>query len=209
MREEYKRAELSEANCQTNPFQQFSAWFEIAQVADLKEPNAMALATATPDGKPSCRIVLLKEFSEAGFVFYTNYGSRKGQEIKTNPFCALTFWWAELERQVRIEGRAEPVSRAQTEAYFQRRPKGSRLGALASHQSQVLPSRQPLRDRLLELEAQYAGTDNIPVPETWGGYCVVPYSMEFWQGRPNRLHDRLRYRKEDGTKDWILERLAP
>ncbi|HEX4163921.1 MAG TPA: pyridoxamine 5'-phosphate oxidase, partial [Bryobacteraceae bacterium] len=194
MREDYRRAELDEANCQTNPFEQFELWLHEAQIADLKEPNAMCLATATADGRPSGRIVLLKEFSQAGFVFYTSYTSRKGQEIETNPYCALTFLWAELERQVRVEGKALPVSREQTEAYFKRRPKGSRLGALVSNQSQVLPSRKPLQDRLAELEMRYAATDDVPVPEYWGGYRVVPDSVEFWQGRMNRLHDRLRYR---------------
>ncbi len=209
LREDYRRAELDEAHCETNPFRQFDLWFREAQAADLKEPNAMSLASATPDGKPSCRIVLLKDLSDTGFTFYTSYTSRKGQEFKTNPFCALTFLWAELERQVRIEGKVEPVSRQQTEAYFKRRPKGSRLGALVSNQSQVLPSREPLQERLAELEARYAETDDIPVPDYWGGYCVVPYTMEFWQGRPNRLHDRLLYRKEEGTGDWKIERLSP
>ncbi|HEX4170374.1 MAG TPA: pyridoxamine 5'-phosphate oxidase, partial [Bryobacteraceae bacterium] len=209
MREDYRRAELDEANCQTNPFEQFELWLHEAQIADLKEPNAMCLATATADGRPSNRIVLLKEFSEAGFVFYTSYTSRKGQEIKTNPYCALTFLWAELERQVRVEGKALPVPREQTEAYFKRRPKGSRLGALVSNQSQVLPSRKPLQDRLSELEMRYAATEDVPVPEYWGGYRVVPDSVEFWQGRTNRLHDRLRYRRDARSGNWTIERLSP
>ena len=208
LREDYRRAELGEENCETNPFRQFEKWFREAQVVDLKEPNAMSLATATADGKPSARIVLLKEFSEAGFVFYTSYSSRKGKELGTNPFCALVFYWAELERQVRVEGRIEKVSREQTEAYFRRRPRGSRLGALVSNQSEVLSGRQPLEQRLKELEAVYRDREEIPTPEYWGGYCVMPSSLEFWQGRSNRLHDRLLYRRK-GEAEWQLERLSP
>jgi pyridoxamine 5'-phosphate oxidase len=201
-------AELNETNCHTNPIQQFQAWFRDAQAADLKEPNAMALATATPDGKPSGRIVLLKEVSEFGFVFYTNYHSRKGRELETNPNCALTFYWAELERQVRVDGRAQTVSREKSEAYFRGRPKGSRLGALASAQSEILPSREPLETRLAELEATFSDTDNVPLPEHWGGYCVRPDTIEFWQGRTNRLHDRIRYQRK-GEEEWLIERLSP
>ena len=151
---------------------------------------------------------MLKELNEFGFVFYTNYTSRKGQEIKTNPFVALTFYWAELERQVRVEGRVERVAREKSEAYFRTRPKGSRLGALASHQSERLPSREPLERRLHELEQQYADTDHVPAPEWWGGYCVLPEAIEFWQGRTNRLHDRLVYRRK-GESEWIVERISP
>jgi pyridoxamine 5'-phosphate oxidase len=208
LRADYRLAELDEAHCETNPIEQFEKWFVEAQVADLKEPNAMCLATATRDGRPSSRIVLLKEVGELGFVFYTNYESRKGQEIKTNPRCALTFYWAELERQVRVEGRAETVSREKTAAYFRTRPKGSRLGALVSRQSAVLPNREPLERRLEELEAEYQGSDDIPVPEHWGGYAVRPETIEFWQGRTNRLHDRIRYRI-NGEGGWVVERLSP
>jgi pyridoxamine 5'-phosphate oxidase len=208
LRADYRLAELNETNCETNPIRQFEIWFKDAQVADLKEPNAMSLATATPDGRPSGRIVLLKEAGEFGFVFYTNYHSRKGRELETNPHCALTFYWAELERQVRVEGRAEPVSREKSESYFQGRPKGSRLGALASAQSEVVPGRELLELRLAELEATYKGTDNVPLPEYWGGYCVRPETIEFWQGRPNRLHDRIRYQRK-GESHWIIERLSP
>ncbi len=208
LRQDYRLAEFTEANCQTNPIAQFNQWFGEAQAADLKEPNAMSLATATPHGKPSNRIVLLKEVSENGFVFYTSYTSRKGRELKENPLCALTFLWAELERQVRVEGRAEKVSREKSESYFRRRPKGSRLGALVSNQSTVLASRQPLLDGLLRLEAKYAHTDDVPTPDYWGGYCVIPYIIEFWQGRTNRLHDRLLYTREEGD-DWRIERLSP
>ncbi len=208
LREDYRRAEFNEASCETNPIGQFITWFNEAKAADLKEPNAMSLATATRDGKPSSRIVLLKEVIDNGFVFYTNYTSRKGKELETNPFCALTFLWAELERQVRVEGIVERVSREKSEAYFKGRPKGSRLGALVSDQSQVLPNRDPLIAKLKEVEALYAETDDVPTPEYWGGYCVAPYSIEFWQGRTNRLHDRLLFRKGDAG-NWILERLSP
>ncbi len=208
LREDYRLAEFDERNCETNPIAQFNRWFSQAKAADLKEPNAMSLATATLDGRPSNRIVLLKEVSDVGFVFYTSYSSRKGRELETNQFCALTFLWAELERQVRVEGRAERVSREESEKYFRGRPKGSRLGALVSNQSTVLPNRQPLVDGLLELEAKYAHTDEVPTPEYWGGYRVVPYTIEFWQGRSNRLHDRLRYTKQAGG-NWQIERLSP
>jgi len=208
LRENYGLGELSEQNCEANPIVQFEQWMKDAQRAELKEPNAMVLATATPDGRPSARVVLLKEVSDLGFVFYTNYSSRKARELETNPFAALTFYWPELERQVRVEGEVHRVPRQQSEAYFRIRPKGSRLGAWASHQSQVLPSRALLEARLKELDAGYADTDDIPVPEFWGGYSLLPGTIEFWQGRPNRLHDRLRYRKE-AQNGWILERLSP
>ncbi|MFL6351352.1 MAG: pyridoxamine 5'-phosphate oxidase [Bryobacteraceae bacterium] len=208
LRENYGRGELTEQNCETNPIVQFERWMKDAQHADSKEPNAMVLATVTREGRPSARVVLLKEVSDLGFVFYTNYSSRKAGQLETNPFAALTFYWPELERQVRAEGEVRRVPRQQSEAYFRTRPKGSQLGAWASHQSEVLPSRQPLEARLKELEDAYADQGDIPVPEFWGGYCLVPDAIEFWQGRPNRLHDRLRYRK-DGVSGWILERLSP
>ncbi len=207
LREDYRRAGFGEGNCETNPFAQFAKWFTEAQSAHLKEPNAMSLATATLEGRPSNRIVLLKEVSEGGFVFYTSYASRKGRELASNPFCALTFLWAELERQVRIEGRAEKVSREKSELYFKGRPKGSRLGALASNQSEILSGREPLVEKLAWLEARYAGVEDIPTPEHWGGYCVVPYAIEFWQGRTNRLHDRLLYSRSGNG--WRIERLSP
>jgi len=208
MREEYHWGRLSESSCETNPIVQFENWFKDAQAADLKHANAMILATATANGRPSGRVVLLKEVSEIGFVFYTNYASRKACELETNPRAALTFYWAELERQVRVEGSVQRVPRSQTETYFATRPKGSRLGAWASHQSQPLASRQPLERRMVELEQQYAETDDVPVPEFWGGYCLAPDAIEFWEGRPNRLHDRLLYRRniESG---WTIQRLSP
>jgi pyridoxamine 5'-phosphate oxidase len=207
LREDYRRGGLDERNCDSNPIAQFEAWLKEAQAADLKEPNAMTLATATPQGRPSARVVLLKEVSEAGFVFYTNYGSRKGEELKTNPFAALSFYWTELERQVRVEGRVEIVDREISEKYFRSRPKGSRLGAWVSHQSKAVNSRAVIEARLKTLEAEYPG-DDVPLPPDWGGYRVVPETIEFWQGRPNRLHDRLLY-KRNSENDWTLERLWP
>jgi pyridoxamine 5'-phosphate oxidase len=208
LREEYRRGGLGDEDYETNPIALFARWIREAQLAQLKEPNAMTLSTVGVTGRPSGRIVLLKEVSENGFVFYTNYASRKGQEIETNPFVGLTFYWAELERQVRVEGTARKVSKEKSEDYFRTRPKGSRLGALVSRQSETLPSRAPLEERLRELERKYAGTDDIPMPEYWGGYCVVPEAIEFWQGRTNRLHDRLLYRR-NGEASWFAERLSP
>ncbi len=208
LREEYKRGALDEVNCDPNPTRQFRQWMSEAQAAQLKEPNAMTLATATPDGRPSGRIVLLKEVLGDGFVFYTNYTSRKGYEIDRNPYVALTFYWAELERQVRVEGRITKVAREKSEKYFAGRPKGSRLGALVSHQSEVLPSRKPLEAKLEQLQLQYADTDHVPAPDWWGGYCVTPDAVEFWQGRENRLHDRLLYRRTN-EGGWAIERLSP
>jgi pyridoxamine 5'-phosphate oxidase len=207
LREEYRLGELTQASCDSNPIVQFESWMKQAQAADLKEPNAMTLSTATPDGQPSARIVLLKEVSENGFVFYTNYESRKGQELAANPHAALTFYWIELERQVRIEGTVTRVSREQSEAYFRLRPRKSRLGAVVSDQSSVIPSRRFLEERMAELEIRYANTNDIPRPEHWGGYCVNPDVVEFWQGRPSRLHDRIRYTRH--VENWAIERLSP
>ncbi len=207
LREEYRLAELNEANCASNPIAQFQEWFEAAQAAALKEPNAMTLATATIDGRPSARIVLLKEVADGCFVFYTNYESRKGQELRANPRCALTFYWAELERQVRVEGHAARVSPEKSEEYFGTRPRGSRLAAWVSRQSNELPSREPLEKALTEFERKYTIEDTIPMPKYWGGYSVAPQVIEFWQGRTNRLHDRIVYRRS--RDQWLKIRLSP
>jgi pyridoxamine 5'-phosphate oxidase len=208
LRENYTRGGLDERAVDPNPIVQFESWFQQALAADLPEPNAMTLATATRDGKPSARIVLLKEVSESGFVFYTNYMSRKGRDLEANPWAALIFYWADLERQVRIEGDVARLPRSQSESYFQSRPKGSRLGAWVSRQSRPVESRAQLEIRLKDLEARYFNSDFVPAPEFWGGYLVQPIVIEFWQGRPNRLHDRIEYRRK-GESDWQIQRLAP
>ncbi len=206
-RENYGPGGLDEADCDSNPIVQFERWFGEAQTSACKEVNAMTLATATADGKPSARVVLLKEVSELGFVFYTNYGSRKAQELKTNPFAALTFYWGELARQVRLEGSVEMVSRDESADYFRTRPRGSQLGAWVSHQSNTVNSRADIEMRLAELDGLYAGRE-VPAPEFWGGFRLSPATFEFWQGRPNRLHDRLLYRRK-GENEWGIERLWP
>jgi pyridoxamine 5'-phosphate oxidase len=208
IREEYRLAELSERNCETNPIVQFERWMKEAQAAHLKEPNAMTLSTATADGRPAGRVLLLKEVSELGFVFYTSYTSRKARELERNPFAALTFYWPELERQVRVEGRTSRVAREKSEAYFRTRPRGSQLGAWASHQSEVISGREKLELALKEAEATYFESEDVPIPQFWGGYSLFPDSIEFWQGRPNRLHDRLRYRRKDES-GWEIDRLSP
>jgi pyridoxamine 5'-phosphate oxidase len=202
----YTRAQLTEADVDPDPMRQFQLWFEQALAADILEPNAMTLATATKDGIPSARIVLLKGVSDRGFVFFTNYESHKGQELAENPHAALVFLWKALERQVRIEGTVEKVSDAETVAYFHSRPRESQLGAWVSDQSQVIANREVLEQRLAELSQKYQNQE-IPRPPHWGGYYLIPHTIEFWQGRPSRLHDRLRYRLDN--HHWIIERLAP
>jgi pyridoxamine 5'-phosphate oxidase len=206
MRSEYTREGLSEADVDADPVVQFGRWFEEANSAGLLEPTAMTLATSTPDGGPSARMVLLRGFDQRGFVFYTNYESRKGAELAANPRAALVFWWGELERQVRIEGRVERTTREESEAYFHSRPPGSQLSAAASPQSQVIDGRAVLERRVAAL-ATSQQDGQVPLPPFWGGFRVAPEVVEFWQGRPNRLHDRLRYtRAGDG---WWIQRLAP
>ncbi len=207
LRVEYTRATLLESEADPDPFRQFLGWFDDALASGVPEPNAMTLATADEHGRPSARIVLLKGFDERGFAFFTNYESRKGHEMKVNPFASLVFFWPELERQVRIDGRVERVSDAESDAYFHSRPAGARLGAWASEQSTVVPDRSLLEARLRELEQKHPDGE-IPRPPHWGGFRVVPDMIEFWQGRPNRLHDRLCYRLQpDGG--WRFVRLAP
>ena len=207
LRQEYTRGGLDEADLAPDPIAQFTAWFVEAQAAAVPEPTAMTLATATADGQPSARIVLLKQVDDRGFVFYTNYDSQKGRELAENPRAALTFYWPQLERQVRIVGTVAPVSRDESRAYFETRPLGSRLGASLSRQSQPIPNRAVLEAEFARLQAEYAD-GNVPLPDFWGGYRVTPIAIEFWQGRPSRLQDRLRYtRQPDGT--WTIERLSP
>jgi pyridoxamine 5'-phosphate oxidase len=207
LRQNYTRAGLIEADAEIDPFQQFQTWFQAALSAQLLEPNAMTLATTTAKGLPSARIVLLKDFDVRGFVFYTNYESLKAQQLSENPHAALVFWWGELERQIRIEGRVEKVSPDESDRYFHSRPIGSQIGAWASNQGQVVASRDILENKQSELEKEYQNKE-IPRPSHWGGFRVVPLVIEFWQGRPSRLHDRLRYSLQaDGS--WLRERLAP
>jgi pyridoxamine 5'-phosphate oxidase len=205
LRIEYDVGGLSGGDLAADPLSQFQAWFDQALAAQVPEPNAMTLATTGPGGRPSARVVLLKGL-DSGFVFFTNYASRKGGELEALPYAALVFYWHLQHRQVRVEGRVERVSEAESDAYYASRPQGSRLGAWASEQSRAIASRAALEQRFLELEQAYAGAD-IPRPPHWGGYRVVPDVVEFWQGRPSRLHDRLCYRLAD--QGWLIERLAP
>ncbi len=205
IRKSYTASALNETDVAANPIDQFQNWLDEALKSELLEPTAMNLATASPEGKPSSRMVLLKDVREDGFVFYSNYKSRKGQNLKENPYAALSFYWDTLERQVRIEGAVSRLSREASEAYFRTRPPGSQMGAVASEQSEVIASRAELAAKFKALEQEYA--EEIPFPDYWGGYLLKPFQIEFWQGRPNRLHDRLRYRLEENN--WILERLQP
>jgi pyridoxamine 5'-phosphate oxidase len=207
LRKDYTLQGLSKTEIDPNPFIQFKKWFDQALAAQLPEPNAMTIATATPDGKPSARMVLLKDFDQRGFVFFTNYNSHKGQELTENPHAALVFWWAELERQVRIVGRVEKVSEQESDIYFHSRPANSRLGAWVSNQSEVIESREVLEQRLREFQNKYENQE-IPRPPHWGGLRVIPTEMEFWQGRSSRLHDRLLYTRLDDSS-WKIERLSP
>lgn len=203
---EYPSRRLDEKEISPDPVAQFGRWFEEALRAGLKEPNAMTLATATKDGRPSARMVLLKHYDKEGFVFFTNYESRKGKELAENPVAALVFWWAEFGRQIRIEGRVEKISRKDSQDYFQSRPFESQISAWASAQSRVIGSREILEERYQQLRKEHEGK-TVPCPPNWGGYCLVPEAFEFWQGWVNRLHDRIQYRRS--KEGWKIERLAP
>ncbi|WP_188266483.1 MULTISPECIES: pyridoxamine 5'-phosphate oxidase [unclassified Streptomyces] len=212
MREQYRTTELSAADLAPEPMAQFTRWFkETAENPAIHEPNAMIVSTATPDGRPSSRTVLLKHYDRAGFVFFTNYDSRKGTELTANPYVSLLFPWHPLARQVIVTGRAERVAPEETAAYFRTRPHGSQLGAWASRQSSVLASRAELLARYADLAVRHPEGTEVPVPPHWGGVRVVPDAVEFWQGHENRLHDRLRYVREGGPdgETWRVERLAP
>jgi len=206
LRREYAGKPFLEEHVSDDPIKQFSVWFDEAVGKIKTDPNAMILSTVDRKGKPSSRTVLLKGYDDNGFVFYTNYGSRKGRQIQENPHVSITFYWPELMRQIHVEGNAEKVSEEQSEAYFSKRPPASQMSALASSQSDVIESREALEQQLKAMEKKYGG-EIIPRPENWGGFCVKPNRMEFWQGRLNRLHDRICYQREDGQ--WKIVRLAP
>ena len=207
-RRDYALGSLTELEVDADPIRQFASWYAEAERAGLVEPYRMVLATASAAGEPSARIILMRGCDEAGFRFFTNERSRKGRDLATNPLAALVFDWYELERQVRVEGRVERLPEAESDAYFRGRPLESRLGAWASDQSDVVVDRQDLEARFREVAERF-GDGDVPRPPHWGGFRVVPASIEFWQGRPNRLHDRIRYRRDDGGGPWVIERLAP
>ena len=207
LRRDYKLKALNEADVASDPFAQFGHWWHDVMDSKIDEPNAMTVATANTQGIPAARICLLKGYDTNGFVFFTNYNSHKGQDLAANPHASLVFFWKELERQVCIEGRVEKLSDAENDAYFFSRPAGSRIGAWSSPQSQVIESRKVIEQNYLQYEEQY-GTENIPRPPHWGGFVVKPHTVEFWQGRSSRMHDRIRYTLQaDGS--WKIERLAP
>lgn len=207
IRKEYSRASLDVKNVSTDPIEQFNKWFAEALAAAVPEPNAMSLATVGADNRPSCRIVLLKGIEHHQFVFYTNYLSNKGKALEVNPVCALTFFWPELERQIRIEGNVARVEESRSEAYFQSRPLGSQIGAWSSPQSSVIENRDILDERAKQIAKRFEGMTKLPKPKQWGGFQVAPFMVEFWQGRESRLHDRILFTLVDGK--WNRHRLAP
>jgi pyridoxamine 5'-phosphate oxidase len=207
LRNDYSKAALDTSAVEKDPVKQFEKWFNDALESKVPEPNAMNLATINENGRPTSRIVLLKGIEESKFQFYTNYQSKKGKELEVNPACALTFFWPELERQVRIEGMAERTTNENSDAYFVSRPRGSQVGAWSSPQSSVVENRQILEERVREIETKFEGQQLLPRPHQWGGFQVTPFLFEFWQGRPNRLHDRIEYTLTDVT--WHIHRLAP
>ncbi len=207
IRERYSRAGLNETDLNPDPILQFEQWFQDAGAAGVFEPGAACLATASREAEPSARMVLLKGVEARGFIFFTNYGSPKARDLAENPRAALVVAWVELARQIRISGSVERISGEESLRYFESRVAGSRLSAWASHQSQVIDSRQVLEERMRDFQARF-GDDDIPLPPFWGGYCLSPGQIEFWQGRPDRLNDRLRYRRQ-GKAQWVVERLAP
>ncbi len=207
LREDYRAKTLEIKDIHSNPFSQFKDWFQEALDSSIKEANAMTIATVDATGKPSARIILLKGFDEKGFVFYTNYDSKKGQDLAVNPNIAAVFLWKDLERQIRIEGIAKKITKKASLQYFQSRPKGSQIGAWASPQSQVIPDRSILENNVKTLKEKYKDADNLPIPNHWGGYIIQPTLIEFWQGRSSRLHDRISYKLKG--KNWKIERLAP
>ena len=206
LRREYSKESLSEHSVQSDPVGQFISWFDEAIGAQVIEPTAMTLATSSANGEPSARIVLLKGVSDRGFIFYSNYSSDKGRNLAENPRATLLFFWPELERQVRIVGSVVQIEEESSDTYFKSRPYESQIGAWTSQQSAVIETREELEQRFASMKDQYP-EGNVPRPEWWGGYVVIPEQMEFWQGRPNRLHDRIRYRRLDAQ--WIIERLSP
>ena len=209
IRNEYKKSELSKEKVNPDPVKQFFAWFNEAEIAEVPEPTAMSLATSNSKGLPSIRVVLLKGVEQGKFIFFTNYQSRKGKELEEHPYAALNFFWPQLERQVRIEGVVERIEEQKSVEYFQSRPRESQIGAWASPQSAVVAGRQVLVDRKKQIEEKFEGTEHLPKPKQWGGYAVKPYLLEFWQGRPGRLHDRILYTLDEKGKGWKINRLAP
>ena len=207
LRQEYLMEELDESHINPDPIQQFNYWLSEALQAEIPEPNAMVLSTVNLENRPTGRVVLLKGVESGNFIFFTNYESQKGKEMEQHPFAALTFNWLMLQRQIRIEGRIEKISPEDSTAYFQSRPKGSQIGAWASNQSSIIPSRQPLEEKVAKLQEEYKNADILPRPPHWGGYQLIPDKIEFWQGRASRLHDRFQFSKTQST--WTYYRLAP